>query len=115
MAATISGIVFNDLNSSGNTNLSGNNFGHDNITPWGCIGYALQSSDNSIYNIDLVSGQESLIGSTVALNSLGYNVLTGNINMGWGGIFRLVPNLSVLDFNVANLPLNILLAGDVSP
>ena len=101
-------------NISGNTNISGNNFGHDNKANFGCTGDAIQSSAASIYYIDLISGSEVLFGTTSGpLNAIGYNVTDGNLWSGYNGLQRLTPDMKLLTFSIPNLPFVTYYIGDV--
>ena len=103
------------INISGGTNLSGNNFGHDNKTSFGCSGFAFQSVTSAIYNIDLFSGEETLLGSyPSAINAIGYNTEYGNIWSSFNGVYRLTSDLKYVKFNIANYPNFDYLAGDVN-
>ncbi len=109
-----------------NTNISGNNFGHDSNTTFGCQPYAWQvagggaSVTSTLNKIDLATGSDVSQGNVspnVLLNGIGYNATDGNI-YGWGNntIQRLTPNRQALAFaSVPNLPVAGYNAGDVSP
>ncbi|MGL5151286.1 MAG: DUF6923 family protein [Clostridium sp.] len=111
---------------SGNTNISGNNFGHDNVTPFGCQSYAWivavpsGLTGSRLYKVDLATGSnenKGIVSPVVAVNAIGYNSTDGNI-YGWNttlsGIVRVTPDRNVLTFSsVPNLPNSNYNVGDV--
>lgn len=98
---------------SGNTNISGNNFGHDNLTPNGCtpFAYQVQGTPTTFTQIDLKTGATSTLGTlnpSSTFAGTGYNTTDGNF---WGynsttsKIGRITANRTVTDLpTVPNLP-----------
>lgn len=110
-------------NISGNVNLSGRNFGHDNLTPNGCTSFAyqVQGSPTAFTQIDLVTGDTITLGAlspSATFGGTGYNVIDGNF---WGyntttnRVGRITGNRTETDLPaVPNLPVQAYNIGDVN-
>ncbi len=96
-----------------NTIISGNNFGHDNLTPNGCtpFAYQVQGTPTTFTQIDLKTGGTSTLGTLTPSSTFagtGYNTTDGNF---WGynsttnKIGRITQNRTVTDLpTIPNLP-----------
>lgn len=105
-----------------NTTISGNNFGHDNLTSNGCTSFAyqVQGTPTTFTQIDLVTGGTINLGTLTPSSTFagtGYNVIDGNFwgnNTTTGRVSRITANRTVTDLPaVPNLPVTTYNVGDV--